>query len=131
LRAAARGRDAGGSRVIRVPCSAVQATAQRLDPGLAMLSKSPVSATIPFRGLKSARTFYSGKLGLELSSGSVKEGYLAYRAGKGTSLLLFESKSKKKSDNTAATFEVANLAREMTRLRKKGVVFEEYDLPGI
>jgi catechol 2,3-dioxygenase-like lactoylglutathione lyase family enzyme len=96
-----------------------------------MLSKSPVSATIPFRGLRSARTFYSGKLGLRLTSGSVKEGYLAYRAGKGTALLLFESSSRKKSDNTAATFEVDSLAREMTRLRKKGVVFEEYDLPGI
>jgi predicted enzyme related to lactoylglutathione lyase len=96
-----------------------------------MLSKSPVAATLPYRGLKSAQAFYSRKLGLELTSGSVKEGYLAYRAGKGTSLLLFESKSKKKSDNTAATFEVANLAQEMTRLRKKGVVFEEYDLPGI
>ena len=96
-----------------------------------MLSRSPVTATIPFRGLKAARAFYSGKLGLQLASGSVRQGYLAYRAGKGTGLLLFESTSKKKSDNTAATFEVADLSREMARLRKKGVRFEEYDLPGI
>ena len=96
-----------------------------------MLSTSPVTATIPFRGLKSAQTFYSNKLGLKRVSGSVKEGYLVYRAGKGTSLLLFESTSSKKSDNTAATFEVSNLAREMTRLRKKGLEFEEYDRPGI
>jgi len=96
-----------------------------------MLSTAPVIATIPFRGLKSAQTFYSKKLGLKRESGSVKEGYLIYKAGKGSSLLLFESTSAKKSDNTAATFEVSNLAREMTTLRKKGLEFEEYDLPEV
>jgi catechol 2,3-dioxygenase-like lactoylglutathione lyase family enzyme len=96
-----------------------------------MLSTAPLTATIPFRGLKAAPAFYGRKLGLERTAGSVREGWLAYRAGKGTGLLLFESASRKKSDNTAATFEVANLAREMTTLRKRGVRFEEYDLPGI
>jgi len=42
----------------------------------------------------------------------------------------FESDSKK-SDDTAATFDVEDLAKEMDDLRKKGVTFEEYDLPGI
>ena len=94
-----------------------------------MLSNAPVAATNPYRGLKSAPPFYSRKLGLKRQSGSVRDGYLVYKAGKGTTLLLFESSSSKKSDNTAATFEVSNLAREMTRLRKKGLEFEEYDIP--
>ena len=96
-----------------------------------MLSKSPVYATLPFRGLKAAPAFYSKKLGLKLLSGSVKDGYLEYGAAKGTVIQVFESTSKKKSDNTAATFMVKDLAREMAALRKKKVVFEEYDLPGI
>lgn len=96
-----------------------------------MLSKAPVAATLPFRGLKAAEQFYSRKLGLKRASGSVKDGYLEYRVGGGTTLQLFESKSRKKSDNTAATFEVSNLDREMTTLRRRGVEFEEYDLPGI
>jgi catechol 2,3-dioxygenase-like lactoylglutathione lyase family enzyme len=96
-----------------------------------MLSSSPLSATIPFRGLRRAADFYGRKLGLSRIAGSPREGYLTYRAGKGTSLLLFESKSRKKSDNTAATFEVKDLAREMATLRKRGVRFQEYDLPGI
>ncbi len=96
-----------------------------------MLSKVPVFATLPFRGLKAAPAFYSKKLGLKLVSGSVKQGYLEYGAGKGTVLQIFESTSKKKSDNTAATFMVKDLAREMAALRKKRLVFEEYDLPGI
>lgn len=96
-----------------------------------MLSTSPVAATLPFRGLKAAEKFYGRQLGLRRVAGSVRMGFLEFRAGKGTGLLLFESSSKKKSDNTAATFEVKDLLREMARLRKRGVVFKEYDLPGI
>lgn len=95
-----------------------------------MLSKSHVSATLPYRGLKTALSFYTKKLGLKRVAGSVKEGFLEFRAGKGTTISVFESGSKK-SEDTAATFEVTNLAREMAALRKKGVKFEEYDLPGI
>src|SRR5881396_665096 len=95
-----------------------------------MLSRSAVAATLPFRGLKKAKDFYSKKLGLKLGAGSVREGYLEFKAGGGTVIQVFESKSKKYKD-TAATFSVTNLANEMAALRKKGVVFENYDLPGI
>jgi catechol 2,3-dioxygenase-like lactoylglutathione lyase family enzyme len=44
--------------------------------------------------------------------------------------MLFESNAPKSND-TGATFEVANLARVMKALRAKGVEFEEYDLPGV
>lgn len=95
-----------------------------------MLSRSTVAATLPFRGLKAARDFYRATLGLRLMAGSVKEGFLEFRAGRGTVIEVFESDSKKSND-TAATFEVTNLAKEMKALRKKGVAFEEYNLPGI
>ena len=95
-----------------------------------MLSKSTVCATLPFLGLRAAPDFYGKKLGLKLAGGSVEEGWLEYEAGGGTRLELFESDSKK-SDDTAATFEVDDLAKEMADLRKKGVKFEDYDLPGI
>jgi catechol 2,3-dioxygenase-like lactoylglutathione lyase family enzyme len=96
-----------------------------------MLSNAPVTATFPFRGLKAAEGFYSRKLRLKRLSGSVKDGYLEYRAGRGTHLLVFESKLHKKSQNTGATFEVTDLDREMAALRRRGVEFEEYDLPDI
>ena len=95
-----------------------------------MLSKAPVAATLPFRGLKAAQEFYVGKLGLPLRSGSVDDGFMAFGAGSGTVLTVFESDSKK-SDDTAATFDVPDLAQEMKELRAKGVVFEEYDLPEV
>jgi catechol 2,3-dioxygenase-like lactoylglutathione lyase family enzyme len=113
--------------------TAARATAGRRTRAAASsgLATAPVAATLPYRGLRTAQEFYSRKLGLERVSGSVDDGYLEYRAGQGTVLQLFESSSSKKSDNTAATFEVADLDREMAHLRTKGVVFEEYDLPGI
>ena len=95
-----------------------------------MLSRSPVAATLPFKGLKAAQDFYTQRLGLRILSGSVKEGHLELEAGGGTVLGVFESDSKK-SDDTGATFHVEDIAREMEELREKGVVFEEYDLPGI
>ena len=95
-----------------------------------MLSTSHVAATLPYRGLKTAPGFYGKKLGLKLKSGSIREGYLEFAAGKGTVIQLFESKSRKSKD-TAATFEVKNLAREMAALRKRGIKFKEYDLPRI
>jgi len=95
-----------------------------------MLSRSPVAATLPFRGLQAALDFYSNKLELTLVSGSVQEGHLEFEAGDGTALGVFESDSRK-SDDTGATFRVRDLAKEMEDLRERGVTFEEYDLPGI
>lgn len=97
-----------------------------------MLSNSPVCATMQCRrkNLKAVADFYSKKLGLKLVFGSARDGAFAFRAGRGTEVLLFESDARK-SDDTGATFEVKNLAREMAALRRKGVRFQEYDLPGV
>ena len=95
-----------------------------------MLSRLPVCATLPFEGLKAAKDFYAKKVGLRLAAGSVRMGWLEFAAGKGTVLEVFESDSKKSKD-TAATFHVKDLAKEMAALAKRGVTFEEYDLPGI
>jgi catechol 2,3-dioxygenase-like lactoylglutathione lyase family enzyme len=95
-----------------------------------MLSRSPVAATLPCRSLKAALAFYTKKLGLKLACGSVRDGYLEFAAGGGTVLQLFESKSTK-SEDTAATFEVDDLDKEMKAIAKRGVKFEDYDLPGI
>jgi catechol 2,3-dioxygenase-like lactoylglutathione lyase family enzyme len=95
-----------------------------------MLSTKPVSVVLPFLGLDKAKPFYGDRLGLKLRSGSVEDGHLEFEAGSGTVLGVFESDSKK-SDDTAACFEVEDLAKEMADLRQKGIRFEEYDLPGV
>jgi catechol 2,3-dioxygenase-like lactoylglutathione lyase family enzyme len=97
-----------------------------------MLSNAPVSATMQCRrkNLKVVDAFYGKKLGLKRVAGSPKEGFLMFRAGQRSEIVLFESDAVKSGD-TGATFEVANLARTMTALRKKGVEFQDYDLPGV
>jgi catechol 2,3-dioxygenase-like lactoylglutathione lyase family enzyme len=95
----------------------------------AMLSKSPVAATLPVRDLEAAKLFYEERLGLTLQHGSVAEGFLEFEAGAVTCLLLFESAAAETTGNTVATFEVKDLRDEMTALRSRGVRFEEYDLP--
>jgi catechol 2,3-dioxygenase-like lactoylglutathione lyase family enzyme len=99
-------------------------------PEQTMLARSRLAATFPVRDLKAAKRFYSDQLRLPLAAGSPKAGFLEYRAGGGTRLLVFRSRSGGKTGNTGATFSVANLDREMAALRARGVEFEEYDLPG-
>jgi catechol 2,3-dioxygenase-like lactoylglutathione lyase family enzyme len=94
-----------------------------------MLAKSAVAPVLPCRDLKKARDFYGKKIGLKLVEGSPGEGYLVFAAGEDTVLTCFESDSRK-SEDTAAMFEVADIEKEMATLRKRGVRFENYDLPG-
>jgi catechol 2,3-dioxygenase-like lactoylglutathione lyase family enzyme len=96
-----------------------------------MPSTAPVTVAIPFRDLERAQDFYGARLGLRLLSGSVKEGHLEFGAGGGTTVQLFESGSDRKSENTAATIEVADLEQQMAELRSKHVTFEDYDMPGL
>ena len=95
-----------------------------------MLAKTPVAAVLPCRDLKKTRDFYGKRLGLKLVAGSPGDGYLVFSAGEGTTFTCFESKSRK-SEDTAAMFEVTDLEKEMAALRKRGVKFENYDLPGV
>ena len=53
-----------------------------------------------------------------------------YECGQGTALMIFETKTKPGQD-TAAGFMVTDLEAEMTDLKSRGVVFEEYDFPGL
>ena len=50
------------------------------------------------------------------------------QAGSGTALYLYRRGSTK-ADHTVASFNVDNIEAEISDLRVKGVVFEEYDIP--
>lgn len=93
-----------------------------------MLAESPVATRLPAKNLERARRFYSEKLGLE----PVEErpGGLCYRCG-GTYFALFESTGASSGDHTQMGWEVADIDATVAALRERGVVFEEYDLPGL
>jgi catechol 2,3-dioxygenase-like lactoylglutathione lyase family enzyme len=93
-----------------------------------MLVHSDVATRLPAQDLERARSFYSEKLGLE----PVEErpGGLLYRCGSGF-FALFESAGAASGNHTQMGWEVADIEATVAALRSRGVVFEDYDLPGL
>lgn len=94
-----------------------------------MLSKATVHGVLPASDLERAKKFYEGVLGLKPVEGVVCPGCIFYEAKEGT-FLVYETQAPG-GGATALGFAVTDLAGEMADLRKRGVVFEEYDLPGL
>jgi catechol 2,3-dioxygenase-like lactoylglutathione lyase family enzyme len=92
-----------------------------------MLDRGDVAARLPARDLTRARAFYRDKLGLE----PVEErpGGLEYRCGTRTFALF--AAGGPSGTYTPMGWEVDDLDATVAALRARGVVFEEYDLPGI
>jgi catechol 2,3-dioxygenase-like lactoylglutathione lyase family enzyme len=93
-----------------------------------MLANGRVSTRLPAQDLARARRFYSDKLGLEPTD--ERPGGLLYRCAAGE-FALFESAGQPSGAHTQMAFEVENLTAVVTDLRARGVVFEEYDFPGL
>jgi catechol 2,3-dioxygenase-like lactoylglutathione lyase family enzyme len=95
-----------------------------------MLSRSKVHPTISVTDLARAKEFYGGKLGLK-TNGSVAEGHIMYETGEGSYLMVFERSDPPKAENTVASFTVDDAEATIQWLKSRGVVFEEYDFPGM
>ena len=95
---------------------------------MAVLAESNVASRIPAQDLRRARSFYAEKLGLE----PVEErpGGLRYRCGNGE-FALFESAGAAAGDHTQMAWEVDDLQEAIAELRERGVIFEEYGVPGL
>ena len=86
-------------------------------------------ATLPTTDLERAKRFYSDALGLtELAVAA--DGGAFFKAGGGTMLRIYERPpGYTAADHTVAGFLIKDLAEEMSELRRRGVSFEEYNLP--
>jgi len=94
-----------------------------------MLMDAPVTTMLPVKDLERARRFYEGSLGLR--PGELKpDGKFTYECG-GTTLALFPKEGGTKADHTAVSFRVPDIAASIAELKKAGVVFENYDFPGL
>ena len=93
-----------------------------------MLTRSRVATRLPAQDLKRAERFYAAKLGLRPSE--ARPGGLRYECGDG-SFALFESSGSPSGAHTQMGFEVDDLEATVNELRRRGVAFEEYDLPGL
>ena len=93
-----------------------------------MLANATVTTMLPVKDMVRARAFYEGCLGLK--AGKVKaDGKFEYSVG-GSTLALFPKPEGTKAEHTAISFRVADIAAAIANLKRAGVVFEDYDLPG-
>jgi catechol 2,3-dioxygenase-like lactoylglutathione lyase family enzyme len=94
-----------------------------------MLQKLPTMAVLPAKDLERARAFYRDTLGLEPAE--EETGGLRYNTGGGTSFLLYETDNAGSAKNTQMGWVTEDLDAEVADLRGRGVVFADYDFPGL
>ena len=94
-----------------------------------MLQQSPIVPYIPASDIPRARKFYEEKVGLvpreEVAGGVV------YECAGGSWIFLYQSVGAGTSTASQAFWQVKDVEAEVAELKKRGVVFEEYDLPGM
>ncbi len=93
-----------------------------------MLKDGRVATRLPAGDLARARRFYADKLGLEPSE--ERPGGLLYRVG-GGEFALFESAGTSPGSFTQMGWEVDDIEATVAELRRRGVEFEEYEMPGM
>jgi catechol 2,3-dioxygenase-like lactoylglutathione lyase family enzyme len=94
-----------------------------------MLGEKDAIATIAVKDLKTAKKFYEGTLGLKPSPSQEPE-VLNYKSGK-SPLLVYTSQFAGTNKATAVTWTVDDTEAVVKDLKKKGVAFEHYDMPGM
>jgi catechol 2,3-dioxygenase-like lactoylglutathione lyase family enzyme len=95
-----------------------------------MLKDMEIMAVLPAKDINRARDFYRDKLGLEPDQ-VIGEENLIYRCGKGTGFLLYQTDNAGSAKNTQLSWVCPDFDREVEDLRSRGVVFEDYDMPGL
>jgi catechol 2,3-dioxygenase-like lactoylglutathione lyase family enzyme len=93
-----------------------------------MLSDGHVATRLPAQDLDRARAFYAEKLGLEPAD--ERPGGLLYRCA-GGQFALFSSTGASPGTFTQMGGEVDDIETTVATLKQRGVVFEEYDVPGL
>ena len=94
-----------------------------------MLQKSPIFAYLPVKDLARARQFYEQKLGFKPKS-EQNDGVI-YEFADHTACFMYTTPNAGTSRASQAFWQVKDVESEMAELRRKGVVFEEYDMPGL
>jgi catechol 2,3-dioxygenase-like lactoylglutathione lyase family enzyme len=93
-----------------------------------MLENARVATRLPTQDLDRARRFYAEKLGLEPTE--ERPGGLLYRLANGD-FALYASGGASPGTFTQMAFEVDDLDAVVGELKRRGVVFEEVDVPGL
>lgn len=95
-----------------------------------MLGDSELHANIPASDLNRARKFYTDTLGLPAPS-EEDEMTLTFQTPGGSWFQIYETSYAGTGQHTIAQWVVDDIEKEVGDLRSRGVVFEEYDMPGL
>ena len=93
-----------------------------------MLKNGRAATRLPVQDLDRARRFYAEKLGLEPAE--ERPGGLRYRFANGE-FALYTSVGTSPGTFTQMGFEVDDLEPVVAELKRRGVVFEDVDVPGL
>ena len=93
-----------------------------------MLQTSPMYAYIPAQDVARARRFYEQALGFKPKMET--DGGVVYEFAQGTACFLYPTPNAGTSKASQAFWDVADVEREVAELKARGVVFEDYDMPG-
>jgi len=93
-----------------------------------MLQEFPMYAYIPAKDVARARQFYEGKLGFRAKEEVA--GGVVYAFKDKTACFLYPTPNAGTSLASQAFWQVEDIEREVSELRGRGVVFEDYDVPG-
>ena len=94
-----------------------------------MLQTSPMYAYIPAKDVNRARQFYEQKLGFKPKEEIA--GGVTYEFAEHTACFLYPTPNAGTSKASQAFWQVKDIEREVAELRSRGVIFEEYDMPGM
>ncbi|MEO6255239.1 MAG: VOC family protein [Sphingomicrobium sp.] len=94
-----------------------------------MLGKANATPMIAVKDIDRARKFYGDTLGLATTDEMGGE-VLSVKSGE-TMISVYRSEFAGTNQATALTFDVDDIAAEVTDLKGKGIFFEHYDLPGL
>src|SRR2546425_7309106 len=93
------------------------------------LKSAIAKAALPVEDLARAKAFYEDKLGLTPSR--EVEGALFYDGNGDSGFLLFPTGGRPSGQHTQMAWFVRDIAATVAELKRRGVRFEEYDVPGL
>jgi catechol 2,3-dioxygenase-like lactoylglutathione lyase family enzyme len=94
------------------------------------LAAAPATTILPTSQPDAAREFYAQTLGLPFR-GTDADGKLLFDLAAGSTLALIDKPAGSQADHTAISFEVTDIGSMINDLQSRGVVFDDYDLPGL
>jgi catechol 2,3-dioxygenase-like lactoylglutathione lyase family enzyme len=94
-----------------------------------VLKDRKTHTTLPVADVDRAKKFYAEKLGLTPYSDGDNGTF--YVTGGGARFILYPTPNPSRGGHTQMGFAVDDIEAEVRELRARGVVFEEYDFPGL